>query len=223
MNLFIFSDTISDPSRLSIVSITWVEHFGNVCERKSSIHGWSLYWDFQSLRFRRYTYVLKNEKVILLCLKFTFSRSRQSNRSSEPCCHYRHWWKTRSWLRVTWWPTAFNNSWEPNLSLWQLGFGRYCSKFTFNYIFFWECRFTVYFLENQAYGVPTVGNPIQLPIVNYILVNDNQSISTTVIDPFAVGGIAHNQQMDERRDFVASRLKGEFVSNMRQCGKNFWF
>ena len=136
MNLFIFSDTISDPSRLSIVSITWVEHFGNVCERKSSIHGWSLYWDFQSLRFRRYTYVLKNEKVILLCLKFTFSRSRQSNRSSEPCCHYRHWWKTRSWLRVTWWPTAFNNSWEPNLSLWQLGFGRYCSKFTFNYIFF---------------------------------------------------------------------------------------
>ena len=90
-------------------------------------------------------------------------------------------------------------------------------------IFFWECHITVYYLENQAYGVPTVGNPIQLPIVNYILVNDNQSISTTVIDPFAVGGIAHNQQMDERRDFVASRLKGEFVSNMRQCGKNFWF
>ena len=89
--------------------------------------------------------------------------------------------------------------------------------------FFCKYLFAVYFiLENQPFDVPTVGNPNQLHILDFVLVNDNENIST-VIDPFAVGGIAPKQQTDERRDFVASRLKGEFVSNMRQFGKDFCF
>ena len=54
--------------------------------------------------------------------------------------------------------------------------------------------------------------------MNYVLVNENQEIGVpTSINPYTVEGKVQDQP-DERRELTGKRLKGEFVSNMRQHG-----
>ena len=54
--------------------------------------------------------------------------------------------------------------------------------------------------------------------MNYVLVNENQEIGVpTSINPYTVEGKVQDQP-DERRELTGKQLKGEFVSNMRQCG-----
>ena len=59
--------------------------------------------------------------------------------------------------------------------------------------------------------------------MNYVLVNENQEIGVpTSINPYTVEGKVQDQP-DERRELTGKRLKGEFVSNMRQNGMKVCF